>query len=151
MRRTMEHVREFAAADQGLAFVSFARGDGTVHSTLINAGVMKHPVTGEDVVAFVVRGDTVKLRHWRRFPQGTITFRAGWSWIGVEGSVTRVGPDDLMDGFDPADLSRLLRDIFTAAGGTHEDWNEYDRVMKAERRVGVFIHPTKIRGTNLGR
>jgi len=151
MRRTIEHVREFAAADQGLAFVSFARADRTVHSTLINAGVMKHPVTGEEVVAFVVRGDTVKLRSWRQTPQTTITFRAGWSWIGVEGSVTQVGPDDPMDGFDPADLPRLLRDIFTAAGGTHDDWEEYDRVMAAERRAGVFIHPTKVRGTNLGR
>ena len=151
MRRTIEHVREFAAADRGLAFVSFAREDGTVHSTLINAGVMKHPVTGEEIVAFVVRGDTVKLRHWRRTPQATITFRAGWSWIGVEGSVTQVGPDDPMKGFDQADLPRLLREIFTAAGGAHDDWEEYDRVMAAERRAGVFIHPTRIRGTNLGR
>ena len=56
-----------------------------------------------------------------------------------------------MEGFDPADLPRLLRDIFTAAGGTHEDWDEYDRVMAVENRAGVFIHPTKIRGTDLGR
>lgn len=151
MRRTIEHVREFSAADQGLAFISFARADGTVHSTLINAGVMKHPVTDEEVVAFVVRGDTVKLRHWRHTRRATITFRAGWSWIGVEGSVTQVGPDDPMEGFDPADLPRVLRDIFLAAGGTHDDWDEYDRVMASERRAGVFIHPTKIRGTNLGR
>ena len=151
MRRTIEHVREFAAADQGLSFVSFARANGTVHSTLINAGVMTHPVTDEEVVAFVVRGNTVKLRHWRHAPQATITFRAGWSWIGVEGSVTQIGPDDPMKGFYPADLPQLLRDIFTAAGGTHPDWEEYDRVMAAERRAGVFIHPQKIRGTDLGR
>ena len=37
-------------------------------------------------------------------------------------------------------------DIFTAAGGTHDDWDEYDRVMAAERRTAIFIHPTKIRG-----
>ena len=151
MRRTIEHVRDFAAADQGLAVISFARANGTVHSTLVNAGVMTHPVTGEEVVATVVRGDAVKLAHWRRFPQATIVFRAGWSWIGVEGSVTQVGPDDLMEGFAPADLPELLRDVFTAAGGTHPDWEEYDRVMAAERRAGVFIHPAKIRGTNLWR
>ena len=149
MNRTIEHVREFAAADQGLAFVSFARANGTVHSTLINAGVMTHPVTGEEVVALVVRGNTVKLAHWRRSPLATIVFRAGWSWIGLEGSVTQIGPDDPMEGFDPAGLPGLLRDIFIAAGGTHSDWEEYDRVMAAERRTGVFIHPTKIRGTNL--
>ena len=149
MKRTMEHVKRFAAADQGLAFVSFARANGTVHSTLINAGVMAHPITGEEVVAFVVRGGTVKLRHWRHSPRATITFRAGWSWIGVEGSVTQVGPDDPMEGFDPAAHPQLLRDIFAAAGGTHEDWDEYDRVMAAERRAGVFIHPAKIRGNYL--
>ena len=150
MRRTIEHVRDFAAADQGLAVISFARANGTVHSTLINAGVMIHPVTGDEVVAFVVRGDTVKLAHWRRTPQATIVFRAGWSWIGVEGKVTQVGPDDSMEGFALADLPELLRNVFTVAGGTHEDWDEYDRVMAAERRTGVFIHPAKIRGTNLG-
>lgn len=150
MRRTIDDVREFAAADQGLAFVSFARANGTVHSTLINAGVMLHPVTGEAVVAFVVRGDTVKLRHWRRAPQATITFRTGWSWIGVEGSVTQVGPVDPLEGFGSAGLPGLLRDIFKAAGGTHDDWDEYDRVMAAERRAGVFIHPSKILGTIFG-
>ena len=56
-----------------------------------------------------------------------------------------------MEGFDSDGLPGLLRDIFTAAGGTHSDWEEYDRVMAAERRAGVFIHPTKIRGTDLGR
>ncbi len=151
MKKTIEHVREFAAGDKGLSVVSFARSDGTVHSTLINAGVMAHPVTGEEVVAFVVRGNTVKLAHWRRHPLATIVFRVGWSWIGVEGTVTQIGPEDPMDGFNPADLPGVLRDIFTAAGGTHEDWDEYDRVMAVERRAGVFIHPTKIRGTNLGR
>ncbi len=147
----MEHVREFAAADQGLAIVSFARGNGTVHSTLINAGVMAHPVTGEEVVALVVRGGTVKLAHWRHTPQATIVFRAGWSWIGVEGTVTQVGPDDPMEGFDLTHLPEALRAVFTAAGGTHSDWDEYDRVMAAERRAAVFIHPVKIRGTNLWR
>ena len=149
MNRTIEDVRDFAAADRGLAFVSFARKNGTVHSTLVNAGVMTHPVTGDEVVALVVPSRTVKFRHWRRSPLATITFRAGWSWIGVEGTVTLAGPDDSMEGFDRAGLPGLLRDIFTAAGGTHDDWDEYDRVMAAERRAGVFIHPTRIRGTDL--
>jgi hypothetical protein len=32
-----------------------------------------------------------------------------------------------------------LRDVFTAAGGSHEDWAEFDRVVAAERRTAVFI------------
>ncbi len=142
----MEDVRAFAAADQGLAVVSFGRADRSVHSSLVNAGVMAHPVTGEDVVALVVRGNSVKLRHWRRTPGATIVFRAGWSWVGVEGATSIIGPDDRLDGFDPSAVPRLLRDVFIAAGGSHEDWDKYDRVMTAERRTAVFVHPSRISG-----
>ena len=143
----MEDVRRFVRADQGLAVVSFARPDGSVHSSLVNAGVMDHPVTGTESVALVVRGNTIKLRHWRHTPRATIVFRSGWSWIGVEGATSIIGPDDHLDGFDPSRVPQLLRDVFTAAGGTHEDWDEYDRVMAAERRTAVFIEPDRITGS----
>ncbi len=146
MAYMMDDVRRFVTADQGLAVVSFGRSDGSVHSSVVNAGVMGHPVTGQETVALVVRGNTVKLRHWRHTPRATIVFRAGWSWVGVEGGVTVIGPDDRHVGFNPTGVPRLLRDIFTCAGGVHEDWDEYDRVMAAERRAGVFIHPTRITG-----
>ena len=146
MSRTMEDVRQFAAADQGLAVVSFGRPDQSVHSSLVNAGVMAHPVTGEEVVALVVRGNSVKLRHWRNAPGATIVFRVGWSWVGVEGTTTIIGPDDRCDGSDPSSVPQLLRAVFVAAGGSHEDWDEYDRVMVAERRTAVFVHPSRITG-----
>ena len=142
---TLDDVRAFARADRGLAVVSYARADGSVHSSVVNAGVMAHPISGEEVVALVVRGDTAKLRHWRRSPRATIVFRSDWSWIGVEGPVTVIGPDDV-SGYDSARIPQLLREVFTAAGGTHDDWDEYDRVMLAERRAAVFIHPERIRG-----
>ena len=141
----LELIRAFAGADKGLAFVAFSRTDGTVHQSLVNAGVMPHPLTDDEVVAFVVRGDAVKLRHWRNESKASIVFRSGWAWAGVEGTVTIIGPDDLTD--YPADaVPQLLQDVFTAAGGTHDDWDEYDRVMAAETRTAVFITPTKIRG-----
>jgi hypothetical protein len=34
--------------------------------------------------------------------------------------------------------------VFTAAGGTHDDWDEYDRVMAAEGRAVVLIAPTRV-------
>ena len=46
-----------------------------------------------------------------------------------------------MDGVEPERLRLLLREIFTAAGGTHEDFDVYDRVMAAERRAAVADHP----------
>jgi hypothetical protein len=37
----------------------------------------------------------------------------------------------------------LLRDVFRAAGGTHDDWDAYDRAMADERRAAVLITPTR--------
>jgi hypothetical protein len=73
-----------------------------------------------------------------------VVFRAGWDWVAVDGPVRLVGPDDLPEGFAVDRLSQLLRDVFTAAGGTHEDWAEYDRVMAAERRTAVLIEPARL-------
>ena len=144
---SMEDVREFAAADRGLAVVSLAREDGSVHSSVVNAGVLDHPLTGESAVGMVVRGGTVKLRRWRALPKAAVVFRTGWLWIGVEGEVSIIGPDDPAEGFHPAGLPQLLRDVFTAAGGTHDDWDEYDRVMREESRTVVFVLPSRITGS----
>jgi hypothetical protein len=38
----------------------------------------------------------------------------------------------------------LLREIFTAAGGHHEDFAEYDRAMAAERRTAILLTPTRL-------
>jgi hypothetical protein len=51
-----------------------------------------------------------------------------------------------MAGIDAERLRTLLRDIFVAAGGTHDDWDEYDRVMADERRVAVLIEPRRVYG-----
>jgi diadenosine tetraphosphate (Ap4A) HIT family hydrolase len=64
--------------------------------------------------------------------------------VAVEGPVRLAGPDDLPGGFPADRLPSLLRDVFTAAGGTHEDWAEFDRVMAAERRAAVLVEPARI-------
>jgi PPOX class probable F420-dependent enzyme len=143
----LDHVRHLVGADHGLAVVSTTRTDGTVHSSLVNAGVLDDAPGGGPVVAMVIRGDALKLTHLRRTGQATVTFRAGWQWASVDGPVQVIGPDDPVAGFAPERLPGLLRDIFTSAGGTHEDWAEYDRVMAAERRVAVLVTPKRILGT----
>ena len=147
MPADLDLLRRLVTHDHGLAVVSTTRTDGTVHSSLVNAGVLDpDPLTGNPAVATVIRGDALKLRHFRRTGQATITFRAGWQWASVDGPITLVGPDDPAEGFAPERLPGLLRDIFTAAGGTHEDWAEYDRVMAAERRVAALLTPARIIG-----
>ncbi len=134
--------------DHGLVVVSTARADGTIQSSVVNAGVIDHPVTNQRVVAFVSGGTARRLTNLRARPRATVVIRAGWQWAGVEGPVELAGPDDSLEGIDGEGLRLLLRTIFTAAGGTHEDWDEYDRVMASERRVAVLVNAERTYGTS---
>lgn len=129
--------------DTGLSIISTSRADGTIQTSLVNAGVVTHPVTGEDVVAFVAIGGSRKLTHLRERPTITVTVRGGWEWAAAEGRAELIGPDDPRDGVDAERLRVLLREIFTAAGGTHDDWPTYDKVMAEERRTAVLVAPTR--------
>ena len=130
--------------ERGLAVVTTTRADGSVQASVVNVGVLDHPVRGTPVVGFVARGGTVKLANLRRDARATVVGRTGWQWVAVEGTVELAGPDDRPDGFDPAGLPGLLRDVFTAAGGHHDDWAAYDRAMVEEGRVAVLVTPTRV-------
>ena len=130
--------------EHGLVTVSTLRPDHTIQSTVVNAGVLDHLLTGAPVVGFVVRGGTRKLDNLRQRPRATVTIRAGWEWATAEGAVELVGPDDPQPGVDADRLRRLLREVFAAAGGTHEDWDAYDQVMAAERRAAVLLTPDRV-------
>ena len=140
---TIEDVEKLASGDHGLVTISVSRADGSVHSSVVNAGVMDHPVTGERVVATVLRGPSWKLKRLRSTKRCTVLFRVGWNWASVDGPVDIIGPVDGFDGFEGS-VPQLLRDVFTAAGGTHDDWDEYDRVMAEDGRTAVFITPERI-------
>jgi PPOX class probable F420-dependent enzyme len=129
--------------DHGLCILSTLRRDGSIQASLVNAGVMVHPLTGVQVVALVAAGGTRKLHHLRADPRATIVARTGWQWAAVEGHAEIIGPDDPRPDVDGEALRVLLRDIFTAAGGTHDDWDTYDRVMAEQRRAAVFIVPRR--------
>ncbi|MBA0047249.1 TIGR03618 family F420-dependent PPOX class oxidoreductase [Mycobacterium sp. NPDC050853] len=132
---------ELLDRDHGLCVVNTIRGDGSVQSSVVNAGVMPHPRTADPVVALVAAGGTRKLSNLRADPRITIVAQAGWQWATVEGTAEIIGPDDPHAGVDSETLRLLLRSIFQAAGGTHEDWDTYDRVMAEERRAAVLVAP----------
>src|SRR5215467_8365862 len=140
---TLAAAAEIGSRDKFLAVISTARADGTIQSSVVNAGVLADPQSGHDVVAFVTYG-RAKLTNLRTRPQITVTFRAGWQWAAIEGMARIIGPDDPAPGLDAERLRLLRREVFTAAGGTHEDWDEYDRVMERERRAVVLVTPTRI-------
>jgi PPOX class probable F420-dependent enzyme len=143
----MTDLADFAAlvpGDHGLCVVSTLRSAGTIQSSVVNAGVLAHPVTGASVVAFTTRGGTAKLVNLRARPLATVVVRAGWQWAAAEGPVEIAGPDDPLPGFPPEALAGLLRHVFAAAGGTHDDWPTYDRVMAEERRAAVLVTPERV-------
>ena len=81
---TLQDVLDIGSRDRFLAVVSTVRADGSVQSSVVNAGVLTHPIGGAEVVGFVTYGKA-KLANLRARPQLTVTFRAGWEWAAVEG------------------------------------------------------------------
>ena len=141
---TLDDAVALAAAETGLAVISTVRADQTVQASLVNVGRLAHPANGQPVLGFTTYGK-VKRANLRARPQLAVTFRNGWQWATVEGRAELVGPDDAQPWLTDADRLRLLlREVFTAAGGSHDDWDEYDRVMARERRAVVLIAPTRV-------
>ncbi len=134
---------ELARQESFLVVVSTMRADGTIQSSVVNAGVLDHPVTKTPVVGFVTYG-AVKLTNLRARPDVAVTARSGWQWATVEGRAGLVGPDDRMADVDPDRLPSLLREVFRAAGGDHDDWDAYDRAMVEQRRTAVFVDPARV-------
>lgn len=139
----LNDLKSLAAAESYLAVVATTRPDGSIQASVVNAGFLPHPLSGEEVVAFVTYGRT-KLANLRARPRVTAVFRSGWNWGAVEGACEIAGPDDPLDGVPPEELPGLIRTIFTAAGGKHDDWDSFDRVMAEERRAAVLIHPDRV-------
>ena len=137
---------ELATADQGLVVFTTLRRDGSAQASVVNAGVLPHPLTNEPVVGLVAIGGARKLAHLRADPRTTVTARSGWQWATVEGTAQLIGPDDPHPEVDEERLRVMLREIFTAAGGTHDDWPAYDRAMAEERRVAVLVTPARTHG-----
>ena len=148
MTVTLDLARRLLAAAEGLAVVTSLRRGGTAAASLVNAGVVAHPVTGAEVLGFVVRADAVKLGRYRRQRHTTVAVHAGWEWAAVTGPVELCGPDDPLEGVSAADLPSLLREVYVAAGGSHDDWDTFDRVMAAERRTAVLVRPERLSGNH---
>ena len=142
---SLEEAAALASREQGLVVISTLRSNGTIQASLVNAGVITHPATGETVLGVVTAG-RVKLANLRARSQVTAVFRAGSQWAAVEGHAELAGPDDPQPWLDAEGLQQLRRTIFMAAGGAHDNWDDYDRVMAEERRAAVLIRPDRIYG-----
>jgi PPOX class probable F420-dependent enzyme len=142
---SLDQFAELSRPGNGLAVVATLRADASIQSSLVNVGVLPSPFDQQPVLAFVTYG-RIKLANLRARPQVSVTAQAGWRWSTVEGRARVVGPDDPDPDVDDERLRQLLREIFIAAGGSHDDWDEYDRVMREQRRAAVLITPTRAYG-----
>ncbi|HEX4493297.1 MAG TPA: pyridoxamine 5'-phosphate oxidase [Acidimicrobiia bacterium] len=141
---TLDDFAALAARDHGLVVVTTQRADHTMQASVVNAGVLEHPRTGQRVLGLVARSDSLKIKHVRVRPRVTVVARASWEWAAVEGDADVIGPDDPAPGIDAEELRVLLRAVFVAAGGAHDDWPTYDRVMAEERRAALFVTPRRV-------
>ena len=132
-------IESMLATETGLATITTLRADGRPLSSVVNVGVVGHPISGEPTVAFVANGRSARLGHLRRNPAINVLVRRGWQWAAVEGDAELIGPDDPDPGVDAEALRLLIRAIFQAAGGTHDDYDEFDRVMVSDRRCAVLV------------
>lgn len=110
--------------------------------SVVNVAIVEHLLTADSVVAIVARPGA-KLRNLRKHARATIVARAGWEWTAVSGPVELSGPDDPGIGLTDSQQAALLRDIYHAAGGTHDDLAAYDLEMLSDRRCAVLLKPER--------
>ena len=141
----LDRARELGARESGLAVAITTRANESPRASVVNAGVLDHPLTGEPIVGFVSRGAVRKLRDIRARPQVTVVFRSGRDWVAVEGRAELVGPDDQLEGLTSTDMPRVLQTVYAAAvGGSPDDWAALDESMATERHTAVLVHPVRI-------
>ena len=142
----IEIFSNYLSEETGLATVSTTQADGRILSSVVNCGMIKHPLTGDTCVAFVSGSKAARLRHIDRGSQVTVNVRRGWIWSSVTGPADLIRPESLPESIDAEQMRLLLREVFHAAGGMHDDLEEYDRAMAQEERVVVCITPKRILG-----
>ncbi len=144
MPADLDLVKRLGAAERGLAIVATTRADGTRAHLAGERRRARPPGDGGGGR----RPRRARFARRRLACSGgrgraAVTFRSGWEWVAVEGPVELIGPDDPSEAVGPAAVPELLRAVFRAAGGTHDDWDEYDRVMAAEGRLAVLVTPAR--------
>ena len=135
---TLDDIRPFMEEHHRGVVTTF-RKNGGAQMSILSTGLY------QESVVFVVAGNTAKLANLKRNPRCTVlAVKADWSGYAVIEGNAEISSGDNMD---PEALRLLLRNAYRACGGgEHPDWNEYDEVMKQERRAVVMVTPERMYG-----
>ena len=135
---TIDDIRPFLET-QHMGIVTTFRGSGGAQMSILRSGFYR------GTVAFVVRGNTAKLANLTRDRRcSAMTVKPDWSEYAV---VEGTADIHSWENTHPEDLRLLLREAYTACGGgEHPNWEEYDAVMKRERRAVVMVSPDHVYG-----
>ena len=131
--------RRLVPGDHGLTVVALALPDRTVHASVADSGNLNHPATGaRSPASSPSAGPPSAITSETTHAPPSCCASAGGG-AAVEGPVELAGPGDPLNGGGAERLRLLLREIYTAAGGTHDDYAAYDKAMAAERRMAVLV------------
>ena len=142
---TPEEAAALARNERGLVVVATLRGDGTIQSSLVNAGIVPHPVTGESTLAFVTNGP-VKLANLRPAPGDRhVPATAGSgqqskdtpSWLGRTIPIPGSTPND--SAYCSERSSPMPAASTTTGTPTTEPWPR----NAEERRAAVLVRPDR--------
>src|SRR5205085_10667294 len=121
------------------AMVSTVTATGSTHATVVSAGLC------EGQVAFVSRGDTVKVKNALKRGRAAVTVlrNSDNRYVTVEGSAVVHGWGNT----SRHELLSLLRKAYTAVGRLPERWKDFDGAMEKEQRTVVLVSPERVYGS----
>ena len=133
--------RGFLEKNEMGVFTTFRR-DGGAQMSVVTCGLY-----GKGM-AFTADRNRAKMLNVKRNPKCSllISQRDWWGYVVLEGQAEIIGEDNT----GPEELRVALRDVYrSAAHKDHPDWDEYDAVMKADRREIIVVVPERVYGSAL--
>jgi PPOX class probable F420-dependent enzyme len=125
-----------------IAVATTYRRDGRPQMSLVNVASI------DGALAFTTRGYSAKAANLKRDPRcALLLVRPNWRGYGVlDGDAEIMGSNT-----DPEERRLTMRKVYQQASGKeHPNWEEFDRVMREERRVIAFLRPGRLVGVNAG-
>ena len=132
----LDKIEEIVTLNNSAVFTTFRRS-GAAQMSIVTVGVLNNGV------AFTIDPGSAKLGNLKRNPRCSLMVsRSDWrDYAVLEGHAQVLSPDTT-----PIEELRLtLREVYRAGSGKeHPDWEEFDQVVKEERRSVIIVVPEHI-------